>query len=132
VCQQTLVPIGQLPGDSFQAMAVQGNYALTTGYGVILATYDLSSAYRLGVLVADNSNIFGYDVALVGNYACVLTALEGAPGGAGIVVVDVSDKNNPRRVGTCGSGNSFDGFVVNGNVAQTEETRVSPPPPFSP
>lgn len=117
--QQTLVPIGQLPGDSFQAMAVQGNYALTTGYGVILTTYDLSSAYRLGVLVADNSNIFGYDVALVGNYAYVLTALEGAPGGAGIVVVDVSDKNNPRRVGTYGSGNSFDGFVVNGNVAYT-------------
>lgn len=119
VAQQTLVPIGQLPGDSFQAMAVRGNYAFTTGYGVLLASYDLPTRYRRGVLVAEDQRLFGYHMALVGDYAYVLTAKEGAPDSPGIVIVDVSDPNNPRRVGAYGAGSSFDGFVVNGNVAYT-------------
>jgi hypothetical protein len=106
--------VGSFPGDSFEAMQLRGNYAYTTGSGVLLTIYDVSNMRRLYQLPAPSTDMFGYQVVLAGNYAYVLTAYKGRPGGA-IKVVDVSNPSSPRVVGEY-TGGSFDGLIVNGNI----------------
>jgi hypothetical protein len=106
--------VGSFPGDSFEAMQLRGNYAYTTGSGVLLTIYDVSNMRRLYQLPAPSTDMFGYQVVLASNYAYVLTAYKGRPGGA-IKVVDVSNPSSPRVVGEY-TGGSFDGLIVNGNI----------------
>ena len=112
--QSSFEQIGYFPGDSFGAMQLRGNYAYTTGSGVLLTIYDVSNMRRLYQLPAPSTDMFGYQVVVAGNYAYVLTAYKGRPGGA-IKVVDVSNPSSPRVVGEY-TGGSFDGLIVNGNI----------------
>ena len=106
--------IGYYPGDSFGAMQLRGNYAYTTGTGNILVIYDVSNLRLEYRLRAPSHDMFGYQVVLAGNYAYVLTAFKGRPGGS-INVVDISNPSSPRLVGEY-TGGSFDGLIIHGNV----------------
>ncbi|MGC8785126.1 MAG: CARDB domain-containing protein [Armatimonadota bacterium] len=107
--------LGQYPGFSFQSVTVRDNYAYATGEGFLLSTYNILDQQPTGGRVsAPSPDMFGYQVVVAGNYAYVLTARKGLPGGS-IKILDVSDPASPRVVGSYGN-TSYDGLIVNGNL----------------
>lgn len=106
--------LGQLPGGSFGAVAVRDNYVYATGEGYLLSVFDMTNGQPVGRIRTDSPDVFGYQVVLAGNYAYVLTARKGLPGGA-IKILDVSNPASLRVVGSYGN-TSYDGLIVHGNL----------------
>ncbi len=106
--------LGQLPGGSFHSVTVRDNYAYATGEGFLLSVFDMTNGRPVGRIRADSPDIFGYQVVVAGNYAYVLTARQGLPGGA-IKILDVSNPASLRVVGSYGN-TSYDGLIVHGNL----------------
>ncbi|GIV19430.1 MAG: hypothetical protein KatS3mg023_1181 [Armatimonadota bacterium] len=111
--------LGQLPGGSFYSVTVRDNYAYATGKGFLLSVFDMTNGQPGGRIRADSPDIFGYQVVVAGNYAYVLTAREGLPGGA-IKILDISNPASLRVVGSYGN-RSYDGLIVHGNLGYVSE-----------